>query len=391
MKLPPFTLSTFVACAALAILVAKADAETIYTWNNTGTNFSSAGSWTPGGSPTSTDIIQFTPGGSPYPTTTTQPTIDADMTVKTVILAPTPDFGGWTFSGGSTLTVNYPGGVNAYGPATFRFDGPAIQGLGAINQLFNITNGSTVVLQGNSSVPANAGTFALHGGTLVLDNSTNNSSNRLPLSAAFNFQSGTLELRRQHVRPNELQPRAVDNQRRRVLRFQHDPAWFPAGVGNCRSTSNNSWSNFTTLFATTTTFRFEATAGVLGGPGSNDPKVTFTGSPGRVRRERTVRGGGKFDIRQRDRFGRQRDRLRYLDRERGSGGAGRAELTSANATGTGHFIRNGQRSRLLHAWFGQSVRYWRRSPTVRCGLHQPRPAVLSRWGRTTCRNGGLDA
>jgi fibronectin-binding autotransporter adhesin len=287
-KLPKFTISAFVACAALAITVAKAEAQTIYTWNNTGTNFSSAGSWSPtGGPPTSTDTIQFTPGGSPYPTGITQPTIDADMTVKTVILAPAPDFGGWTFSGSKTLSVNFPGGVNAYGPATYRFDGPAVQGNGAVNQLFNITNGSTVMLTGNSTVPANAGIVDLHGGTLVLDNSINNSSSRLPLlTSSFNMQSGTIELRGSTSAATSfaLSLFTTTSGSGGATGFigTNTIRLVPGGGGQLSANfSNNgiSGATFTTLFATTGIFRFETTSGVLGGPGSNDPKVTFTGSP----------------------------------------------------------------------------------------------------------------
>lgn len=143
--------------------------------------------------------------------------------------------------------------------------------------LFNITNGSTIALQGTSSVPANAGTINLHGGTLILDNSTNNSSNRLPLTAAFNFQSGVLELR---------------GSTSAATSFSHGPLTangggflgtntirLVSGGGGQLSVNFNNTGTFATLFASTAIFRFQATTGVLGGPGSNDPKVTFTGTP----------------------------------------------------------------------------------------------------------------
>src|SRR6478752_1008953 len=118
-------LPRFALVALLCVLAAPpASGQTIYTWNNTGTNFSSASSWNPSsGPPGSSDIVQFTPAGIPFPGPVSQPTIDADRTIGTFILAPTAQLGGWTFSGSSTLTVNFPG-LNAYGPATYTFDGP---------------------------------------------------------------------------------------------------------------------------------------------------------------------------------------------------------------------------------------------------------------------------
>src|SRR6188472_2747375 len=102
---PRLALAALAAIGAFLATAEVADGQ-IYTWNNTGTNFSSAGSWNPaGGPPGSGDIVQFTPGGSPFPTTLTQPTIDADRTTSTIILAPTPHLNGWTFSGSNTLTV----------------------------------------------------------------------------------------------------------------------------------------------------------------------------------------------------------------------------------------------------------------------------------------------
>jgi len=277
-KTPRFALLAVLACAAVAGWADPAPGQ--FTWNNTGTNFSSAGSWDPaGGPPGAADTAQFTPAGAPLSTPISQPTIDANRTIKSLILAPTPLLGGWTFSGSSTLTIDFPG-LNAYGPATYTFDGPAIQGPPGANQLLNITTGSTVVLRGNSTVPANAGTIFLHGGTLVLDNSVNNSGSRLPLlQSSFNVQSGTLELRGNTSAATNfgLGPLTINGG---TFSGVNTIRLVPGGGGQLSANFNNTGTNFSTQFSSPSfVFRAEATSGVLGGPGANDPRMTFTGTP----------------------------------------------------------------------------------------------------------------
>ena len=175
--------------------------------------------------------------------------------------------------GSSTLTVGGVG-VITYGPATYTFDGPSVQGPPAANLLLSVTNGSVLVLQGTSTVAANAGVTMLRGGTLVLDNTNNNASSRLPVASGLQFQSGSLELRGNTSAATSFSLGALTGgvtAGMNTIRLTPDGAPFAVNFNNTGS--------FSTRLSTSSAFQVVTTSGVLGGNGANDPKMTFTGTP----------------------------------------------------------------------------------------------------------------
>src|SRR5262249_15485239 len=86
--------------------VGTASAQT-FTWNNSGTDWASAGSWNPAGPPGTTDVAGFTPFANPLsPPTFTNPTLGGNLGVGFATFGQTPVGRGYTFNGnGNTLTL----------------------------------------------------------------------------------------------------------------------------------------------------------------------------------------------------------------------------------------------------------------------------------------------
>lgn len=173
--------------ALTGAMVSSANAGSTYTWNNTGTVWNSASSWSPNTAPSESDIVRFTPNSSAFGSNTTNPSLadpSHNIGVLSLTIAPNQNLGGWTFTGTSAdnLTVGGPNstGVTTYGPQTTTFNGPTITGFDGTNLLkLNINYGSTLVLSGTSAIIGQQGGVNINGGTLKLDNSVTNIGTRL--------------------------------------------------------------------------------------------------------------------------------------------------------------------------------------------------------------------
>src|SRR5437762_2367057 len=133
--------------AFVSLALAGSALGTTYNWNSSGTNMSSASSWTPtGGPPGGGDIAQFTPTTVPPTTAVTQPTADAsNQSLGALTIAPTQAMGNWTFSGtGNTLSFD-AATLTTYGPGKYTFSGPTLQGANNGHPMsVNLTTGSTL-------------------------------------------------------------------------------------------------------------------------------------------------------------------------------------------------------------------------------------------------------
>src|SRR5207248_1156305 len=103
-------------------------------WNNTGTDWGTAASWTPisgAGTtfPGATDVALFVP--LPAGAAAQQPNLASAQAALLLTLTPNPGLGGWTFTGdGQQLTLGGTGstGLTTYGPAAYTFNGPVLAG-----------------------------------------------------------------------------------------------------------------------------------------------------------------------------------------------------------------------------------------------------------------------
>src|SRR5438477_2599823 len=91
---------------ALVAAPAAARAQSFYTWNNTGTDWASPNSWTPGGTPTAADIAVLSQLGS-GPTAVS---LGSSQTVAGLVLDTTSTGVGYAITGspGATLTLDNP-------------------------------------------------------------------------------------------------------------------------------------------------------------------------------------------------------------------------------------------------------------------------------------------
>lgn len=182
-----------------------------YSWNNSGTDWNTAGHWTPAGPPGINHVAQFEVLGTIYPAAIQQPVLDTTATLLQVRWGSNAQFTGWNLTGSGVLTA---GGTAAgdYGLLT--------QGVGTTT--INLGNGLTpsLVLNGPSGVDGGAlfvGTgsqllltgqtittisgsapISVRGGTLILDNSGGNPSlPRLTTAGAIQLlgTGATLEFR----------------------------------------------------------------------------------------------------------------------------------------------------------------------------------------------------
>jgi autotransporter-associated beta strand protein len=189
---------------AISLVPPQASAQTTYTWNNAGTNWGTASNWSPAGGPPGTlasDLAQFIPSQSNPGTIPSNPNLTAGFTFNSLTLAPNQNFSvsGWVLGGSGTITLGGTGtsGLTTYGPSEYAFNGPSLAGVGTAspNLLVNrITNGSTLILQGNSVANTNLGTTQIAGGTLHLDNSFVNIANRYSSTAGLTLSSGVLKV-----------------------------------------------------------------------------------------------------------------------------------------------------------------------------------------------------
>lgn len=171
-------LTGILSLGACLLVSQQLQAQTTYTWTNTGTDWGTAGNWSPAGGPPgslSTDLARFVPTQSTPGTTPINPNLAAGFTFNSLTLAPNQNFSsnGWVLSGNNTITLGGTGttGLTTYGPSEYAFNGASLAGAGtsAPNLLVNrITNGSTLTLQGNSVANTNLGTTQIAGELSIL-------------------------------------------------------------------------------------------------------------------------------------------------------------------------------------------------------------------------------
>src|SRR5438477_3994105 len=143
---------------ALLAAPAAAPAQSFYTWNNTGTDWASPNSWTPGGPPTAADIAVFSQLGS----APTAVSLGSSQTVAGLVLDTATTGVGYTVtgSGGATLTIDNPNtaGFAESVPAAVTVSG----GTHTLNGLSLTINGS----------PFDTAVEVAAGGSLVLGRGT---------------------------------------------------------------------------------------------------------------------------------------------------------------------------------------------------------------------------
>jgi fibronectin-binding autotransporter adhesin len=181
--------------------------QTVFTWNNSGTDWSGAASWAPAGPPASGGVAEFNPptnGATP-----TNPVLNAAAGINELYFAGGPG-ASWTLVGSGALTTNV-GGFNIPGLMAFGMSTDTINlGNGTATSLsltsgnsgvMDIGTGATVDLTGNTvavNTTSNAGGF-VRGGTLVLDNSAGNPTTQRYTTqdlVATNLEGGgTMEFR----------------------------------------------------------------------------------------------------------------------------------------------------------------------------------------------------
>jgi fibronectin-binding autotransporter adhesin len=274
----------------IGLFAVPAQAQTTYTWNNTGTNWTTTTNWTPTGSPgaAATDTAQFTSFGT-FSGTTVNPTLGSARTFRQLFLNQSAAGSGWTLSGNGSLnlgTGSLPGlvvrGVGSHtinlgtGSATsLTLTGPGTTGASA-NATVNVGTSSTLTLTGNTVV--NTGTAAaisLLGGTLVLDNSgTTPTVQRFTGSGSISFVGGgTLEF--------------VSAAGGSSFSGLTGIVQLASGDGTIRLDQTNASGQLVVQFgslvrATTasTIDLLNVGQGTLGGTGASDPRVFFTTAPG---------------------------------------------------------------------------------------------------------------
>ena len=268
--------------AALS-LTGPAFGQTTYTWNNAGTNWTTATNWSPSGTPGTNagDTAFFLPSGSAPGTTVQNPNIaSAIPSFNSLTIALNQNFGGWTFGGSGSLTIGGTSstGITTYGPATYTFSGPTLAGTGptGTNALsLNVTNGSTLVLQGNSAITGNQGNINVNGGTLRLDNSVTSLSRVTTSGTVTVTGSGVFELSG-NASTATTQNVGMLNAGSNVIGGLNTFRITPNGTTTILNFANSA-SGFTTRPGTRGMYRFEATSGNLGD--ASGARVTFVGTP----------------------------------------------------------------------------------------------------------------
>ena len=278
--------SAFLAMCVFSVVAGRAETATAatYTWNNSGTNTGTSSSWSPTGTPASGDLVQFKPDGSAPGSAVSDPTVNVNQSYSSLTIAPNQNLGGWTFSGsGTALTIGGSGstGLTTYGSATTTFNGPTLAGSSSTNTIFlTVTNGSTLVLSGNSAVTGNQGNQAgsvnavnINGGTLKLDNSGTNVAARLQSTGNISIGgSGTLEL---IGNSSATTTTTLGTLTTNIVGGLNTIKVTPNG--NATTVKFTSVATFSLRPGTRASYAFEAGSGNLGD--TNGAKVTFTGTP----------------------------------------------------------------------------------------------------------------
>jgi fibronectin-binding autotransporter adhesin len=273
-----FGLRAALAAAALVWLADPAFGQTTYTWNNSSTDLTSTGSWTPTGVPTTTDTAQFNVLGTFGASTINNPVLNVAAGAAQISTSNTATFQGWTLSGTGSLTTTSPTATNALitqGVGTTTINGPTLAGASATNSLsMFVGSGSTLLLQGNSAVTANQGNVTV-AGILKLDNTATNVNARLLNTGTLTVNGGgRLEL---------IGNAAGTTQNVGSLNVGNNVI---GGVNSFVVTPNgaltklvfaNSATGFSTRPGTRGVYQFVATTGNLGDP--NGGQITFAGTP----------------------------------------------------------------------------------------------------------------
>lgn len=193
---------------------ATASAQTTFTWNNAGTDWTTNANWTPssgfpgqaGGN--TADVAQFNVLGTTATLTVNNPVLNSALPTAfgQLRFSNTASGSGWSLTGTGSMTVgsSTATGITTRGIGTYSINlgngtatSLAISGPNTLaGGSMNIGSSSTLVLTGNTV--ATTGRFALRGGTLVLDNSAGNpTGQRLTTSGTINLNGGgsTIEFR----------------------------------------------------------------------------------------------------------------------------------------------------------------------------------------------------
>ncbi|MEY2485787.1 MAG: fibronectin-binding autotransporter adhesin [Verrucomicrobiota bacterium] len=152
------------------------------TWNNTGTNFNAAGSWTPSGAPGTGDVGLFNT------TPTNQPNVTSSLTIAGLLFT-SAGSSGYDLTSSSTATVLGLNGTSTSGSngsstgtaaairndntsGTETVDAPiSLAASTGISTMFQDANdGSTIVLNGVISETGGARSLSLKNGTFQLNN-----------------------------------------------------------------------------------------------------------------------------------------------------------------------------------------------------------------------------
>ncbi len=267
--------------AALALTAPRAAAQATFTWNNTGTAWQNAASWSPTGVPTGLDSVLFNRAGSASGVAATDPTVSGSAAAFALTAGLNPNFGGWTFAGTGPLTLGGTGsaGLAVQGPQTTTFRGPTLAGAAAGNLAVAVNAGSTLVLAGATTAVTNvSGTVSVFGGTLRLDDTLAAVTNRLAAASTVGLSGGgALEL---------VGNAAGGTSSVGPLSFGSNTA---GGVNALRVTpqgaaaptvllfANADAGGFSTRPGTRAAYSYEATAGTLGS--ATGPQIRFAGTP----------------------------------------------------------------------------------------------------------------
>jgi autotransporter-associated beta strand protein len=273
------------ACALVAA-PATARAQSFYTWNNTGTDWASPNSWTPGGPPTAADIALFSQLGS-GPTAVG---LGSSQTVAGLVLDTASTGAGYTITGspGATLTVDNPNtaGFAQSVPGAVTVSG----GTHTLNALSLTINGSpfdtavevaasgTLVLgRGTAVTLSNPAAFVQlrgAGARLVLDASTGTGAvPTLQGGQGIRFNGGgTVELRGATAGTAFTLP-ALSAGPGDATVFVSQPSGASAPTTAAGPSLVRADPAATVFFAT------PGLSGLTLGTGGNNPTVTFTTAP----------------------------------------------------------------------------------------------------------------
>lgn len=256
-------------CTVLAVPTQAAD----YTWNNSGTDFALAASWSPTPPPPGTllagDTTQLNVLNTFGVGTINNPSIPGSnpqvlqTTINTNAL-----FQGWTFAGGGTLVLGGSGstGLTVNGGAAVTLNGPNVVGAsGSALLAINVGTSSSLVVAGNSRFASDQGATTLRGGSLTFDNAVTNQTDRFGDSAAISSLGGSLFLRGRSTGSTETVGGLTANAGATTVGVVHTSGSAPTVLTLSSLTRN-----------VPGTVNFTNTGGTLGSAGNN-PRIMITG------------------------------------------------------------------------------------------------------------------